>query len=169
MAQEPGTVEDLFCRFGPRLRRAAAFLSRDAGEADELLQATFAAAVEAWPRFAGRSSPYTWLYSILLRLARRERERSAREPQAVDSFELPAAGADPAAGAVLKEETQALRQCLQELPQDHREVLVLFYLESMRYRDIAEAVGVPIGTVKSRLYAAKQELARRLQERGIEL
>jgi len=55
------------------------------------------------------------------------------------------------------------------LPEEQQEVLVLFYLESMRYRDIAEAVGVPIGTVKSRLYAAKQELARRLEERGIEL
>ena len=169
MAQEPGTVAELFCRFGPRLRRAAAFLSRDAGEAEELVQATFAAAVEAWAQFEGRSSPYTWLYSILLRLARRERERSLRGPQAVDSFELPAGGADPAEGAVLKEETQALRECLHELPEGQREVLVLFYLESMRYRDIAEAMGVPIGTVKSRLYAAKQELARRLRERGIEL
>lgn len=169
MSDEPRTVEELFHRLSPRLYRAAYLLSRSDERAEALVQATFAASVEAWPRFEHRSSAYTWLYSILLRLARRERDAADRYVPDVELSELPSPGADPAAQVELSEETSALRECLGELSAEHGEVLVLFYLESMHYRDIAQAVGAPIGTVKSRLHAAKQALANKLRARGIEL
>ena len=133
------------------------------------MQATFAASVEAWPRFEHRSRAYTWLYSILLRLARRERDAADRYVPDVELSELPSPGADPAQQVELSEQTSALRECLGELSAEQSEVLVLFYLESMRYEDIARTLGVPVGTVKSRLYAAKQALGKKLRERGISL
>ncbi len=169
MNDEPATLEELFQQLGPRLYRSAFLLSRNPEQAEALVQATFAASVEAWPRFEHRSSAYTWLYSILLRLARRERDTADGYVPDVELSELPRPGADPAQQVELSEQTSALRECLGELSAEQSEVLVLFYLDSMRYHEIAQAVGVPIGTVKSRLHAAKRALARKLRERGIEL
>ncbi len=169
MKDDLGTLEELFQQFGPRLYRAAYLLSPSSDQAEEMVQETFAAAAETWARFEYRSSVYTWLYSILFRLARRERRRAGRQPATTDLTELPSRYPSPAEQVELSEQTSALRGCLGELPPEQSEVLVLFYLESMRYNEIAHAVGVPIGTVKSRLHSAKQALAHRLRERGIEL
>ncbi len=169
MKEAPGELEKLFHQLGPKLYRAARLLARDAEQAEVLVQSTFVAAIEAWPRFERRSSTYTWVYGIMLRLLRRQRQQERREPALLEAAEIPSDGPGPAEQVELSEETLALRECLSELPSEQSEVLVLFYLESMRYREIAEALGVPIGTVKSRLHAAKRALAVTLRKRGIEL
>ena len=169
MKDEPGTVEELFRAYAPRLYRSAFLLSTGPAEAEALVQDTFAAAVEAWPRFEHRSTAYTWLYSILLRRARRARAGAGRLRADAEVAALPSEGPGPVERAELSEETSVLRESLGELPPEQSEVLVLFYLEWMRYHEIAQAVGVPIGTVKSRLHAAKRALAAKLRKRGIEL
>ena len=168
MKDDLGTLEGLFQQVGPRLHRAAYLLSPGSEQAEELVQETFAVAVEAWPRFEHRSSAYTWLYSILLRLARRARQRAGREPVTADMTGFLSRYPNPTEQVEFSEQTSALRECLAELPPEQSEVLVLFYLESMRYHEIAQAVGVPMGTVKSRLHAAKRALAAKLSQRGIE-
>jgi len=169
MSSEPGTVEELFHAYASRLYRAAFMLSGGPERAEALVQETFAAAVEAWPRFEHRSRAYTWLYSILLRRARRRRQQADRRLDTADVAALPSRSPNPVEQVELGEQTTVLMESLGQLPAEASEVLVLFYLESMRYREIAEALGVPIGTVKSRLHAAKRVLAARLRERGIEL
>lgn len=163
-----GKIAELFCQLRPRLFRAACLTLGDVEEAEALVQDTFARALEAWPRFKRRSSASTWLYGILLRLARQRRRRRASQLPAEELMALPSREASPFQQAESGEQTQALKECLQELPEEQTEALVLFYLESMRYREIAEALGVPIGTVKSRLHAAKRALAEALRKRGIE-
>lgn len=78
--------------------------------------------------------------------------------------EAPAAVPDPAAALELAERRRRIAAAIDRLPAREREVLVLKEFENLRYREIAELVGVPIGTVMSRLYAARQRLAGALED-----
>ena len=73
-------------------------------------------------------------------------------------------GTEPVRGAELAELRSRVAGAIEQLPDRQREVLVLKEFEGLRYREIAELLGIPIGTVMSRLYAARRQLAGRLEE-----
>jgi RNA polymerase sigma-70 factor (ECF subfamily) len=115
---------------------------------------------------------YAWLYQIVRRLCfnylRDRRTRRTRLEQAA-SWLMDEAGArmaegDPARSAERSELRERLEAAIEALPEREREVLVLREFEGLRYREIAELVGIPIGTVMSRLYAARKHLAESLRE-----
>ena len=116
---------------------------------------------------------YVWLYRILQRLCfnylrdRKIRQRRLQENVGWLTEEAAAragkGGADPARQAELADLRERLEVAIDALPDRQREVLVLKEFEGLRYREIAELLGIPIGTVMSRLYAARRSLASSLE------
>jgi RNA polymerase sigma-70 factor (ECF subfamily) len=140
-----------------------------AGSADDLTQETYARAVTALPRFAGRSSSRTWLLSI----ARRAvidllRARSSRPQPAGRDWEpaAEAAAARARAGSAGFEDLVEFGLLLDGLDPDRREALVLTQLLGYSYAEAAEVCGCPVGTVRSRVARARADLLAASGEQG---
>lgn len=148
----------------------------DPEDAKEAAQETFLRAFRALGRFRGEATFRTWVIGIAINVCRnraamaeekvRRRSRST-EPDDPDD---PAEGfpvADPAPGperaALGGELKEALGKALLALPREHREILVLREVQGMEYEELAAALEVPVGTVKSRLCRARQALREHLQ------
>jgi len=142
-----------------KLYRTAFFLTGSPHEADDLIQDTMLAAWKGWDSFEGRSAVHTWLYGILIHRYRRWQRRQV--PTLIDPSEPP--------GAQMEHDEQSAQfwKLLDGLRRKHREVLVLRYAEDMSLEQIAETLGVPLGTVKSRLNHAHTLLGEKLRHAGI--
>lgn len=158
-----------------RIFRAARFMCGDMAAAEDLVQETFLAAAESLSSFEGRSSTYTWLYGILLNKFRRwlrHKERAAvslhrtvGDDDERDGQEtLEAAQPGPGEDAERREAAELVRRAIQELTAEHRSVVTLRYVEGMSYYEIAEVLGCPVGTVKSRMHYALQKIAKKLPD-----
>ena len=150
-------------RYAERLYRTAAFLSSPA-EAEDLTQEVFLVAARRMAEFEGRSAPYTWLCGILHNLVRESRRRAARR-----AIPPPAAGwkaPTPEAHARAREDRERLKAALERLPAEQREVVEAYYLAERPVAEVAAELGCPVGTVKSRLYAARAALRRVLEGKG---
>jgi RNA polymerase sigma-70 factor (ECF subfamily) len=153
----------------PRIRRAALLLSNgNAWDADDLAQETLLQAALGWSRFRAGSSAATWLYSILLNLHRR-RQRSGRRlwRRWLGWFERnrrDESTGRPEIRLAAEESRTSLWSAVALLPGPQREVVVLRYAEGLAYNEIAQVLGCPIGTVKSRLHHALQFLHSQLVE-----
>jgi RNA polymerase sigma-70 factor (ECF subfamily) len=147
---------------------------RDAETARDVAQETFVRAFVKLNSFEGGAAFGTWLYAIAMNQARGElRRRSAakrgdaasldalREASDVDPVDP---SRDAAADASMREQCARLRVELDRLDPEHREVVVLREFQDLSYEEIAEIVGVPVGTVRSRLFRARAELRERLAE-----
>jgi RNA polymerase sigma factor (sigma-70 family) len=157
----------LYRRYGGRL---FAFLQRYAGDpmvAEEILQDTLLAVWRSAPRYAGRSGVRTWLFGIARRQA--HNRLRVKEPQRLPLDGL-ADWADPAPGpadwAIANAQGAAIADAFDVLAPQHREVLALAFAARIPHAEIAEVLGVPVGTVKSRLHHARAALARSLADRG---
>lgn len=154
---------ELVDRYGGRLHAMLLHLAGGDGDlAAELTQEAFVRAYANLAQFAGASSFYTWLW----RLGRnRALDLLARKrPRAHDLEPLGAVAADAGPGAALEGEEQraAVRCAIASLPVDQREVLLLREFDGLDYEQIAAALDVPEGTVKSRLNRARAALRERL-------
>lgn len=156
----------LACR--PRIYRAACLLLDDPHEAEDATQRTLVEGWRGWSRFEGRSSAFTWLYRILVRVCARHRRRHgwlAWRLGPTAPAEAAAALADPAPppdeAHARGDDRDAVRALLRELSPKLRAVLVLRYVEDFTVPEIARALGVPEGTVKSRLNYALEAADRR--------
>ena len=153
----------------PRIRRAALLLSNgNAWDADDLAQETLLQAALGWSRFHATSSTATWLYSILLN-QHRQRQRLARRlwRRWLSWFERnprDQSAVRPESHLVTEEWRTSLWSAVALLPEPQREAVVLRYAEGMAYHEIAQLLGCPIGTVKSRLHHALESLHRELAE-----
>jgi RNA polymerase sigma-70 factor (ECF subfamily) len=148
-------------RHSQRLFRIASSLVGSVADAEDVLQETFVGAYRGLRSFEGRASVKTWLTRILVIQAakwrRENRKRLARRSE--EMGEVPAAGSGELATAA----TLDLHAALQQLSVDHREVLVLREFEQLSYEEMADVLGVPRGTVESRLYRARAELREKLK------
>ena len=133
-------------------------LTGNAADAEELFQETFVRVLRASARFDPSRRFRPWLYAIAVNLARDRAQRQAHRatPELRPAAELPEAGGDGG------ERSQLLRldllRALAALSEAHREAVVLKYFEGLEEKEIAEATGVPRGTVKSRLHHALENL-----------
>lgn len=140
----------------PRLIRTAVLLGCPEADAEDIVQTTLAKALRSWHRVAAASAPDAYVNRILVNVLHDARARRWRGE--IPTLDLPeAASADPDLAAGL-----AVRAALQELPVDQREVLVLRFWADLSERDTAAAVGVAVGTVKSRTSRALCALAELL-------
>jgi RNA polymerase sigma factor (sigma-70 family) len=146
------------------------FLERYVGDrmlAEEILQDTLLAVWRSARAYAGRSSVRTWLFGIARRQA--HNRLRARSPEQVP-LDRVAGWADPAPGpaewALAAAHREVIAEALDQLALQYREVLALAFAARITHREIAEILGVPVGTVKSRLHHARAALARVLADRG---
>jgi RNA polymerase sigma-70 factor, ECF subfamily len=135
--------EKMFGFFRRRIESAA--------RAEELAQETFLAVLRAAERYAPRAPVRSYLYGIAMKLLFAERRRLSREAAEICDQ------ADPPR-AFGTESVVAVRQALSKLPSDEREILLLREYEQLSYTEIAEALGIPMNTVKSRLFRARMAL-----------
>ena len=149
----------------PRLRRYARSLQPEPGAADDLVQGTLERALLHWRQFDPRRDLLVWLLSIAhnahLDQLRREQRYTAMAPEPLQSAR-DALGPDPGVDIGLRLDLAA---ALARLQADHREVLLLVGVEQLSYSESAEVLGVPIGTVMSRLSRARQALRASLEGR----
>ena len=142
----------------PALRRYAWSLLRHQQDADDLVQDTLVRALDFLPRRTRDTDMKPWLFAILHNLAV-SRWRTARRRMAVfkivsaDGLDVPVPPAQEWSLA-----TQDMLRGLDRLPTDQREVLLLVTVEGLEYRDVATILGIPIGTVMSRLSRARDAL-----------
>jgi RNA polymerase sigma-70 factor (ECF subfamily) len=144
-------------------------------DAADLTQEAFIKAFQSIQRFQGNSSFFTWLYRIAVNGSfthlRRSRIRKffsfdqvdseGAPPELIDALELPAG---QERRLVLQEIQQRLNEAFQKLSLDHRTVVTLFEIEGLSHQDIADITSTSVGTVRSRLHYAKQQLQSELQD-----
>ncbi|KPK57466.1 MAG: hypothetical protein AMS21_11435 [Gemmatimonas sp. SG8_38_2] len=158
---------ELVSRYMRRAYYAALGLTGSHDDALDLSQEAFVRAYRARASLDPDRPFYPWLYQIVRRLCfnlqrdRRTRRRRMEEatPWLQDQAGARAAASDPARSAERSELRSRLEVAIDALPEREREVLVLKEFEGLRYREIAELLGIPIGTVMSRLYTARRNLA----------
>lgn len=147
----------------PALRRYARVLTGDAWAADDLVQDTLERACVKWRLWLAGSDLRAWLFTVMHNVHANQVRYAARRPQAF------ALEADAAAPEALAEPTPGLRldlqRCLLQLPEEQRAVLLLVSLEDLSYAQVARILGIPEGTVMSRLSRARSRL-RELMEGG---
>ena len=158
--------EELVISHQHRVFGVALRMLGNAAEAEEVAQEAFLRAHRAIGSFRGEAKLSTWLYGIasrlcLNRLAGGER-RLVRSGEA-ELERLAESGADPAADLERSEVEQALHRAIAELPEERRIVVVLRDLEGLGYEEIAEALDLELGTVRSRLHRARMDLKDKLE------
>lgn len=158
-ADDTAAFAELVARFGPRLRCFLRALTGDPDAAEEELQNTWLEVYRGIGRLADPAAFPAWAYRIARRrVALRHRRRV---PPAEPLGEVPD---DPDDGFTL-DDAAVVHTALGQLPPEQREVLVLRFMDGLSYDAIAGVVGVPVGTVRSRLHFGKRAL-RTVLERG---
>lgn len=155
------------------LYSAAIRYTRNPQDAEDLVQETFLAAYAAWDRFVPDSNCRAWLLKILTntfintyrrrQTQRRFAEERGDEPVTVlYGAERCLEAADPEGALVYEMLGDEVSRALSELPEEHRVVVVLADLEGLKYRQVAEILACPVGTVMSRLFRARRQLEESL-------
>lgn len=145
----------------------------DQSEAMDVAQETFIKAYRALPNFRGESAFYTWLYRIAINTAKNHLVAQGRRPpdsdiDAVDAEQFDGQSAlkeyaSPERMALRDELERVIYKAIEDLPEDLRTAITLRELEGMSYEEIAETMGCPIGTVRSRIFRAREAIDNKLR------
>ncbi len=155
--------EELVKRTHRRVYNLAYHFLSNEQEAEDLTQEVYLRAWRALPDFRGDAQFSTWLYRITLNTAMnyqrtlRTQEQAAGAAETLAHFDAPLP--DPAAAAATRDRNARLWATVRRLAQRYRVVLALFYQHELSYAEIAEVLGLPIGTVKAQLNRARRALA----------
>ena len=159
-------LEELYGRYERRLYGLGFRLLGDQGLAEELVQETFVRLWQQARRFdPARGSVGTFVFAIARRIAVDLWRRPSSRPFDPEPSESVVLATDPLEGVL---EGLAVRDAMQSLSPAHRQILELFYGQDRKQSEIAELLGLPLGTVKTRSYYALRALKLALQERGID-
>jgi RNA polymerase sigma factor (sigma-70 family) len=143
----------------PRLRRYARALTRDVSRADDLVQSCLTRAIAKQHLWQPGTDLRAWLFTILHNQHVNDVRRSVREGVCVPVEDMaPVLTVQSNATAVLQ--LRDLEGAIAKLPQEQRQVILLVGLEGMRYEEVADILGVPVGTVRSRLSRGRDQLRR---------
>jgi RNA polymerase sigma-70 factor (ECF subfamily) len=165
--------QDVALRWLPQVSRYARLLTRDKADADDLTQETFLRAYGSWGTFRPGSDCRKWLFTICRNTFLRSRQR-ARRVQVVEDVETEmyataqlywdavSDGLDTVLDRL--DLGPALQRCLGNMLPEYSETVILVDIEDYTYADAAEALGVPVGTVRSRLFRARRLLQEALIE-----
>ncbi|PJX26252.1 RNA polymerase sigma factor RpoE [Advenella sp. S44] len=158
-------------------RKIMGLLARMIGshsEVEDIAQETFIKAYRAIPQFRGESAFYTWLYRIAINTARNWLSSSDRKLSYPDTLENKDGEtfshsdnlidiATPESSMVTQEIVQTVNEAIESLPEDLRMAIVLRELEGLSYEEIAQAMACPVGTVRSRIFRAREAIAAKLK------
>ena len=143
----------------PRLRRFAHALSRNETDADDLTQATIERVLRSRDQWQAGTRLDSWAYRIMRNLwIDTVRARSRRERVEAPEDEAERLGTDPTSGMEASIELNRMMSAMERLPDEQREVVALILIEGFGYRETAEMLGLPIGTVSSRLVRGRTAL-----------
>src|ERR1700745_1712380 len=162
-------MQVLYARYHVRVFRFVVRLVRDDAVAEDLISEVFFDVWRQAGRFEGRSTVSTWLLAIArfkAISAIRRRQDEELDKEAAAAIEDPSD--DPATALEKKDKSALLRKCLGGLSAEHREVIDLVYYHEKSIEEVAEIVGIPENTVKTRMFYARKKLADLLTAAGIE-
>lgn len=169
--------EMLVVKYQRRIQRLVARMVRDPEQVEDIAQETFIRAYRALPQFRGESAFYTWLYRIAVNTAKKTLMDMKRDPVITESAlasrgesnetsslenELSSAET-PEAVLASREIAQTVNAAIEALPEDLRQAIVLREIEGLAYEEIASVMNCPIGTVRSRIFRAREAIAQRLR------
>lgn len=169
--------ELLVIKYQRRIQRLIARMVRDAGLVEDIAQETFIRAYKALPQFRGEAQFYTWLYRIAVNTAKKFLMELRRDPlvtQAAfagsDEEDETSAGRSepitqegPESVMAAKEIAAALNAAVEALPDDLHQALVLREIDGLSYEDIAMMMNCPIGTVRSRIFRAREAVSAKIR------
>jgi RNA polymerase sigma-70 factor (ECF subfamily) len=172
---DKGAFDVLVLKYQHKLVKLVMRYVRNPAEAEDIAQEAFIKAYRALPQFRGDSAFYTWLYRIAINTAKNavvSRDRSPIEydldrNSSDDSYEMQGRMKDPDTpeGLVLTDEIRTtVNAAIDALPEDLRTAIVLRELEGLSYEEIATAMDCPVGTVRSRIFRAREAIDKRLRE-----
>jgi RNA polymerase sigma-70 factor (ECF subfamily) len=164
----------LVLKYQRKIIRLLSRMIRDQNEIEDVAQEAFIKAYKALPQFRGDSAFYTWLYRIAINTARNWMSQNSRRPSApnanvTDSDETFSEidnltdSHTPESEMVSKEIAASVNETIESLPEELRRAIVLREIDGMSYEDIALAMNCPIGTVRSRIFRAREAIAARLR------
>lgn len=179
-AGDDRAFEWLVIKYQKRVERLIGRMVRDTDRVPDIAQETFIRAYRALPRFRGESQFYTWLYRIAVNTAKKHLMDMKRDPVVTLSSLRPGdddetsghepepswAGVDeatPEAVLASKEIAEAVNAAMDALPVELRHAVTLREIEGMSYEDIAQALDCPIGTVRSRIFRAREAISKRIK------
>ena len=169
--------EMLVVKYQRRIERLIGRMVRDVDLIPDIAQETFIRAYRAIPKFRGDSAFYTWLYRIAVNTAKKALMELKRDPIVTESAlaardddnetsrvenEL-SDGETPEALLASKQIAAAVNSAVQALSEELRQAIVLREIEGLSYEEIAELMNCPIGTVRSRIFRAREAIAERLR------
>ena len=166
--------ELLVAKYQRRLGRLISRFVRNASEAEDVTQDAFIKAYRALPSFRGDSAFYTWLYRIGINTAKNHLVAQGRRAPTSTPFDADEAEdfedaallhevATPENELMSKQVVEVVNSSLQELPDDLRTALTLREIEGLSYEEIAVVMDCPIGTVRSRIFRAREAIAANLR------
>ena len=156
---QPSSFEDQLASLLPRLRRFAHALSRDSADADDLTQSTIERAMRSREQWQAGTRLDSWAYRIMRNLwidTARARSRKAVH-EAPEEAGL-SVGGDPRDAMDAAIDLKRVMAAMGRLPDEQREVVALILIEGFGYREVSEMLGLPIGTVSSRLVRGRTAL-----------
>ena len=169
--------EMLVVKYQRRIERLIGRMVRDVDLVPDIAQETFIRAYRAIPQFRGESAFYTWLYRIAVNTAKKALMELKRDPLVTESAR---AGRDdevdgsrienelsdtntPEAALATKQIAAAVNFAIEDLSEELRQAITLREIEGLSYEEIAELMNCPIGTVRSRIFRAREAIAARLR------
>ncbi len=172
---DKGAFDALVLKYQHKVVKLVMRYVRNPAEAEDVAQEAFIKAYRALPQFRGDSAFYTWLYRIAINTAKNavvSRDRSpvdfdldAQNPDESYDMQSRLKDSETPEGLVLTDEIRGtVNSAIDALPEDLRTAIVLRELEGLSYEEIAAAMGCPVGTVRSRIFRAREAIDRRLRE-----
>ncbi|MBV8464494.1 MAG: RNA polymerase sigma factor RpoE [Burkholderiales bacterium] len=166
--------ELLVCKYQRKIARLLSRMIRDQAEIEDVAQEAFIKAYRALPTFRGESAFYTWLYRIAINTAKNYLASLGRRPVLSTEYEdedgetldtaaqLPDLNT-PETELMNRQIVATVNQAVEALPEELRTAITLREMEGLSYEDIAEVMNCPIGTVRSRIFRAREAIAARLR------
>jgi RNA polymerase sigma-70 factor (ECF subfamily) len=166
--------ELLVLKYQRKLMRLISRLIRDQAEAEDVVQEAFIKAYRALPQFRGDSAFYTWLYRIGINTAKNylvtqgrraptSTEADVEEAETFDDGDQLRDINTPESMLATKQIAETVNLAMEVLPEELRTAITLREIEGLSYEDIAEAMHCPIGTVRSRIFRAREAIAEKLR------
>ncbi len=170
--------EMLVVKYQRRIERLISRMVRDVDLVQDIAQESFVRAYRALPQFRGESAFYTWLYRIAVNTAKKALVELKRDPLVFESASSSGAedgeetsriereltdAATPEAILASKEIAETVNAAINALSEDLRQAITLREIEGLSYEEIAELMNCPIGTVRSRIFRAREAIAQRLR------
>lgn len=177
VAGDQGAFELLVIKYQRRIQRLIGRMVRDVDLVEDIAQETFIRAYRALHQFRGDAQFYTWLYRIAANTAKKFLLELKRDPTVSENALIPDDDGDetfwtlnepttdetPESLLAAKEIAAAVNLALEALPEDLRQALSLREIEGLSYEDIAEAMDCPIGTVRSRIFRAREAISAKVK------